>query len=320
MKHTPLSIPIAQRLDALSDPLRLRLCRILELEELSVGEIAQVVQSAQSTVSRHLKHLHAAGWLVKRSEGTASLYRLTLDDLADDARALWQAVRDHSTSDATAEEDGRRLRLVVAARRTDTAAFFGRLAGDWDALRHDLFGDRFTAHALLAFLPRHWVLADFGSGTGNVAEHLARYVREVVCIDQSEPMLDAAQKRLDDYDNIRFVTADADGVPMDDDAADAATAFLVLHHVAEPRRVLNEMVRVVKPGGPVLVVDMYEHDRAEYPRLMGHEHLGFAPGEAADMLVGVGLEDVACTPLPTTPEAKGPGLFVAVGRVPVAAR
>ena len=64
--------------------------RLLEREELSVGELSRSLQLPQSTVSRHLKTLHEGGWLAKRSEGTASIYRLAPATLEEGARNLWQ--------------------------------------------------------------------------------------------------------------------------------------------------------------------------------------------------------------------------------------
>src|SRR5262245_49668030 len=94
MKNPTRNRTVAERLADLGERVRLRLLRVLEREELSVGEVASIVQLPQSTVSRHLKVLGDGQWLAKRTEGTATLYRLVLDDLAPGARALWTAIRD----------------------------------------------------------------------------------------------------------------------------------------------------------------------------------------------------------------------------------
>ena len=49
------------RLSALSDRSRVRIMRVLEQEELGVGELSNVLGMPQSTVSRHLKPLHDLG-------------------------------------------------------------------------------------------------------------------------------------------------------------------------------------------------------------------------------------------------------------------
>ena len=85
---------LLERLADLGEVVRLRVLRLVEAEELSVGEIAKVVQLPQSTVSRHLRVLLDGGWVTKRSEGTATMYRLVHDDLPPAHRALWRTVRE----------------------------------------------------------------------------------------------------------------------------------------------------------------------------------------------------------------------------------
>lgn len=320
MKRAATSNPLTDRLAALAEPIRLRMCRLLEHQELSVGEVARVVQLPQSTVSRHLKVLTDAGWMLKRAEGTATMYRLLLDDLPADARALWVTVRAQLANDPHREEDERRLKAVLGERRADSLAFFGRVAGDWAKLRKELFGDEFTARALLALLPSTWRVADFGSGTGNAAEMLAPYVREVVLIDQSQPMLSAARECLREFANIEYVLAKAQATGLEGASVDAATCILVLHHLEDPGAVVREMARVVRPGGKVLIVDMVEHDRTIYRHTMGHVHLGFSADHVSGFLRGASLERPHVSILPSDPDGRGPDLLVGVGTVPEDAR
>lgn len=316
MKRAAQPIPVTELLAALSEPVRLRLCRLLEREELSVGEVANVLQLPQSTVSRHLKVLSDGGWLLKRADGTATMYRLVLDDLAIDARALWITVREQMGDSAELREDLRRLESVLEDRKADSSSFFGRVAGAWDDLRTQLFGSSFTAPALLALLPRDWTVADLGCGTGNAAELLAGRVRKVVAIDASDVMLRAAKKRLGATKGVEFRQGPLERLPLKDASVDAAVCVLVLHHVDEPEYATREMRRIVKPGGRVLVVDMFEHDRREYRHQMGHKHLGFSESRARAMLERVGLTRVRVDALSSWPDSKGPSLFVATGDAP----
>src|SRR5262245_45486245 len=119
--------PVLKALEALAEPVRLRLVRILEGQELAVGEIAKVLQLPQSTVSRHLKTLSEAGLLVKRTAGTAAFFRVVMDDMDSALRAVWVAIR-AQLSGPEFDEDSRRIAAVVAERRLDSQAFFGRVA------------------------------------------------------------------------------------------------------------------------------------------------------------------------------------------------
>ncbi len=311
-------LSITDLLTTLGEPIRLRLLRLLEIEELSVGELAKVVQLPQSTVSRHLKTLSDGGWLMRRSDGAATLYRMVLDDVPSGQRALWVTVRDQITVDAELAEDGRRLKSVIAERMTDSQSFFGRVAGEWDDLRAQLFGDRFTPRAMLSLLPSNWVVADVGCGTGNASELLAPCVERVISIDQSEPMLGAARQRLAHASNVQFLTGDVESLPIPARSVDACVSLLVLHHVQDPAKAIAEMARVCRPdrgGGVVLVVDMVRHDREHYRHTMGHRHLGFSADDTSRLFSQAGLTDVQLRELPGEPDARGPGLFVATGRV-----
>lgn len=318
MKQIGTTQSLLGRLAELGEAARLRVLRLVEAEELSVGEIARIVQLPQSTVSRHLKTLLDGAWVVKRSEGTATLYRLVQDDLPPAHRALWRIVREQMAPDSTLEQDQRRLRGVLDERKTDSQTFFGRYGGQWDELRTELFGARFTTLALLSLLRRDWVVADMGCGTGNVAEFLAPVVERVVAVDISSAMLESAKRRLANVRNVEFHPAPIHDTGLVGGSFDVAACFLVLHHHAAPKLALREMRRLLRTsrgGGVALVVDMVRHDRSEYRRMMGHEHLGFGIDDMVPMMKDAGFDRVEYRELPAEPDAKGPGLFVAVGWV-----
>ena len=186
---------------------------------------------------------------------------------------------------------------------------------EWDGVREELFGGGFTSRALLAMLPKHWTVADLGCGTGNAAELLAPHVHEVIAVDRSEPMLAAARKRLSGLGNVRFVVGDLESLPLADASVDAATCVLVLHHLEDPVSALREMRRVIRPGGALLVVDMFAHGRDEYRSSMGHEHLGFDEAGLGEVFSEAGFGGPTIAGLPTSSDARGPGLFVAIGSV-----
>lgn len=310
--------PVSEALSALAEPVRLRMLRLLEMEELSVGEVAKIVQMPQSTASRHLKTLNEVGLIVKRSVGTATLYRLLLDDLTPEIRSLWIAVREQLSTEPGQDDDTNRLKLVIAERRMDSKDFFGRVAGDWNEIRHSLFGEGFTAPALLALIDPRWTIADLGCGSGDVTRYLMPHVEEVVAVDQSEAMLHAAQSRLSECENVRFVASDLEALAIDDESVDAAVLSLVVHHIEDPSQVLREARRILRKtrgGGVLLVIDMLAHDREEYRRTMGHRHLGFSRDGISEHLKDAGFSSVHVHELPTSTDSRGPGLFVASGRI-----
>ncbi len=312
-----MASPLLTRLAALGDAARLRMLRLLEREELSVGELARALQLPQSTVSRHLKTLHGGDWLIKRTEGTASLYRLAPATLSDEARALWTVAASQMDPSPTLREDDERLEAVLLDRRqTDAAAFFGRVGGEWDDVRRELFGDGFTASALLGLLPEEWTVADIGCGTGDASRHLAPLVHRVIAVDREPAMLEAARRRLEDAPNVDYRLGDLHALPIDDAAIDAAIVSLVMHYLEQPARACRELARCLKPGGRLILVDMLAHDREAYRLRMGHVHMGFTESDVAAWAREAGLELRRFRSLPRDTETKGPGLFAADLRRP----
>jgi len=318
MKDRTSANSLATTLASLSDPARLRMLRLLELHELSVGEIAKVFQVAQSTASRQLKVLSDAAWLAKRSEGTASYYKLVTSDLTASSKAIWESLRPQVGAIAGHEEDDRRVRGVLEERKTDSVNFFGRVRGEWDQMRAELFGGRFTSAALLSLIRPDWVIADIGCGTGNVAELLSPVVERVIAIDQSGPMLSAAKQRLSGRKNIDFAQASIGTLPLATKSVDAAVCMLVLHHIEDIVQGLADIARVMRTsrgGGVLAVVDMVSHGRDEYRHTMGHRHQGFSKKQMLALFEKAGFEHLVYHELPAEPDARGPGLFVANGRI-----
>ena len=298
-------------LSMLGDVARVRLLRLVEQAELGVGELAIASQLPQSTVSRHLKALHEHGWIVKRVEGTASFYRLLPQALDADLRQLWETTRDRIVTSPVFNDDANRLKQVLGSRRGDSQAFFGRIGGEWHEMRRELFGTGFGPEAMLGLFDPNWVVADLGCGTGDVSQRLAPIVREVIAIDREPAMLEACRKRLGDHEGIQFIEADLSDLPLEDGSLDAAVIMLVMHHIAEPQKVLLETSRVLRRGGRALIVDMVGHERDEYRHDMGHEHLGFDEPTVRGWAEPAGFGRSTWRRLPSSPDGKGPGLFAA---------
>jgi ArsR family transcriptional regulator len=152
---------IFDTLSALADATRTRLLLALDRHELTVSELCAVTQLPQSTVSRHLRILNDQGWVTSRADGTSRQYRLAAPLEAADRR-LWQVVKDQVSGGRQAVQDAGRLRGVLARRRTASREFFSTAAGQWDALRAELFGSRAGLAALPGLLDEDWIVGDLG--------------------------------------------------------------------------------------------------------------------------------------------------------------
>ncbi len=302
-------------LGSLGDPTRLRLLRLLERRELGVADLVSALQLPQSTVSRHLKVLSDQGWVKNRSEGTNRIYRMPTPEETV-ARKLWHVAKDQIEEWATAKQDQLRLDQLESRRPQEALAFFAGAAGTWDRLRSELYGNAFNDSALLSLIPSNWTVADLGCGSGILAARIAPHVAHVIGIDQSTAMLKAAKKRTSGHKNVDLRPGSLEALPLADASVDATLVVLALSYLKDTRLALAEMLRVLRPGGRAVVVDLLRHDREQFRIQMGQTSRGFSRDELKDLLAESGLQQVSCRPLAPEADAKGPALLLATAVTP----
>lgn len=307
---------VLDRLSILADLTRSRILLLLDRHELTVTELCTILQLPQSTVSRHLKTLADDGWIVARGDGTSRFYKMVATRLDDAAKDLWMLVRAQMSISPSAGEDQRRAMSVLQRRAAKARVFFADSAEYWDAMRAEMIGKRADLLALLDLLDENWIVGDLGCGAGQLTEALAPCVAKVIGVDESGPMLSAAAKRLESFDNVTLQPGTIEALPIEDGTLDVAILFLVAHFISDPAKVMREIRRVLKPGGRLLVVDMMSHDRVDYVLQLGHVWQGFDGDQVKDWLTEAGFTNAKYRALPADPDATGPTLFVASSRKP----
>ena len=100
-------------------------------------------------------------------------------------------------------------------------------------------------------------ILDSSAGTGLFGSMLLEHARcRLVLSDFSESMLKVAKERhTGDNDGVSIVRADTHQLPFDDDLFDKIYNINALHFYANPVMALDELVRVCKPGGHILILD-----------------------------------------------------------------
>ena len=155
---------------------------------------------------------------------------------------------------------------------------------------------------------------DVGCGTGVLAGRLAGAGFEVTGVDPSQGMLDVLAEA---NETVRGVRGDGTALPFDDTSFDLSLTVAALHHVADPAAVqqtLVEMVRVVRPGGHIVVWD--HNPRNPYWRILmdkvpqddGSERL-VAEEEIFEGIRRGGAEVIAADQLGLVPDFVPPSLL-----------
>lgn len=101
-------------------------------------------------------------------------------------------------------------------------------------------------------------LLDLGCGTGALAEAVLEEIANacLACVDLSPKMLELAKERLSGKADVFLV--DVEGLPFPDSSFDAAWCNDSFHHYPDPKKAAFQMWRVLKPGGTLVVGDVWQ--------------------------------------------------------------
>ncbi len=120
----------------------------------------------------------------------------------------------------------------------------------------------------LELIPAPLVL-DVATGTGRLPRALLRqppFGGRIIGLDLSRSMLREAVRRTVQFaDRLTYLWQDACNLPFDDDTFDAVTCLEALEFTPDPRAVLAELVRVLRPGGALLVTNRIGPDSKFLP-------------------------------------------------------
>lgn len=134
---------------------------------------------------------------------------------------------------------------------------------------------------------RRWLLADtrgevleVAVGTGANLPHYPQGVR-VVGVERSGPMLARAAERAGRVGrDVHLLQADARALPFDDDSFDTVVCTFALCGITPPDEALEQMLRVLRPGGRLLLADHVESSVAPVRALQaGADRLTATAGE-----------------------------------------
>ena len=144
-----------------------------------------------------------------------------------------------------------------------------------------------------------WLVLDVACGGGHTALRFALHVAQVIASDTAAQMLKAARTFIlnQGIKNVAFNFADAESLPFKNGTFDLVTCRIAPHHFLQCYRFIEQSVRVLKPGGTLLVQDhvLPENKRAgryleKFEKLRDPSHnRAFTQTQWVDMFRDTGL-------------------------------
>jgi len=116
-------------------------------------------------------------------------------------------------------------------------------------------------------------LVDAGCGVGHIAEVMGDLLKnyfelpKITLLDSSEKRLSAAKLRLDSDEKVtyQYIPCDLSNIPLPSQSADYVFCRFVFEYLSNPKDVFDELYRIVKPGGKLVVGDLDYNCMTHYP-------------------------------------------------------
>jgi len=130
-------------------------------------------------------------------------------------------------------------------------------------------------------------LIDYGSGTGLISLDLTDLVDSILLVDSSKDMLDVAQVKISDKGITNSKVLYSDFTQETPELkADIIVMSLVLLHIPDTKKILQELFNILNSGGKLIIIDFDKNDEINHPKV----HNGFSHEELKRGLTEVGFK------------------------------
>ncbi len=258
---------ITPALKAVGDETRLRILHILSFGSFSVNEITEILGMGQSRISRHLKILTEAELLISEREGTWVYYRIPEKksefEFSSDLGSLLLSYKEDLPY---READQKKVSEVLSNREVRKSGYFNKIGKNWERLQSDVMNPTIYREKILSYLPSsNKMILDLGCGPGGLFPFLLKKSSKVTGVDSSVKMIEEAGLSFRKEKRVEVIHSFLENLPMSSNFSDAVVASMVLHHVSNPKYVMEEVWRVLKTDGVFCIIDLKKHN-AEYMR------------------------------------------------------
>lgn len=130
-------------------------------------------------------------------------------------------------------------------------------------------------------------LIDYGSGTGLISLELSDLVHSILLVDSSKQMLEVAKAKISRKGIANAKTLYSDFTQETSELkADIVLMSLVLLHIPDTNKILQELFGILNDGGKLIIIDFDKNDKIQHPKV----HNGFSHEELKKRLSDIGFK------------------------------
>ena len=132
-------------------------------------------------------------------------------------------------------------------------------------------------------------LIDYGSGTGLISLELSDLVDSILLVDSSKQMLEVAKAKISHKGITNSKVLYSDFTQETPELkADIVLMSLVLLHIPDTKKILQELFNILNNGGKLIIIDFDKNDKINHPKV----HNGFSHEELKKRLSEVGFKSI----------------------------
>lgn len=279
-------------LKAAGEPTRMRLLILLAQGDLTVSDLTDILGQSQPRISRHLKLLSDAGLIERYQEGAWAYFRMISDGRS--AQIIRQVIHSVASDDQLLQHDFDRLEQVKRTRAGKAQEYFSLNAAQWEEIRKHHVPEARVEKALCDIIGTapFQSLLDLGTGTGRILELFKDQYQKGLGIDASRDMLAIARTKLDEAGIAHASVRQGDifNLSLERRSFDLIVIHQVLHFLHDPQPAIMEAVRMLAPGGRLVIIDFAPHELEYLRDDFAHARLGFADNIMTGWMENHGLD------------------------------
>lgn len=199
--------------------------------------------------------------------------------------------------------------------------YFNENASQWDEMREVFFSTAVRDKAFkMANLMVGKMAADIGAGTGFITEGLLEQGAKVIAVDESPNMVHILLEKYEKKD-LKVCVGESMNLPIENESVDYVFANMYLHHVPNPEKAIQEMVRILKPHGKLVITDLIAHQSTflleeHHDRWLGFEEKDIEQWYKKSNLMGIQINSIeqSCCTCSKDNEYASIGIFAAYGK------